>query len=865
MTTLNPMQRLTLHLGLWAARHPWLAIGVVTLLTAIFCVGLGTLRVDASNNAMFGHNDNAQIDYEAFQKEFGREDAVVVAIRSPRIFTSEFMVRLRALHEQLEAKVPWVEEVTSLANVTYVDSADGTVRTSKLGDRWPDQGALPEAIRNDLLKSSLYRRTLLSPDGGTTLLIVRPQTFVTPAALEAAAASGQSGGNALQHLGQSIRAWHDRLDANLGAGAAAKPVPALSAKGGPTPAQPTDATVEDIDLRSLQATGSAPVRLPGSKLVEFNDAVRRIADEFRQEEMEIHISGGPVIDEAHETSVHQDLGLMTGLSLAVVVVALMLQLRSTVGVLVPVLVVGMSLLATLGAMGWIGFPITVVSQALPPIMLTMGVLSSIHMLTTYLQDPEPDFEQAVRNMFHHCGDPVVYTVLTDVLAFLAFSIARLEPIAEFGLMAAFGSMIGLVYTLLLLPALLRIGRIKHDPTHKNIVFFGWLSNIVTPVGLYCHRHYRAVLLATVLLIGLMIPGIWRIQYAHDVLTWFQPEHVLRRDTMAIDAQMQSSIPLEIVIDTRKDEGILTPEFMLGLRSLQDYAASLSNEHLQIGSTNSIVDSIQRVHQVLTGGSGDALPGTRELLHQELLLFEGGGAKEIKRLTDRRYSKARVTVRMAWADAHAFIGLDDKFRTKVVELFGKDVRTTVTGVAYMQSIGALDVIDSMWSSYLLSALLIAGMLFVVLREFKISLASIVPNFLPVWISLGVMGYLGLPVDMFMVLLGGIALAVSVDDTVHFMHTVMRHRRTEGVEIEAAVRTTLKEVGAPLVIASMVTACAFFTFSFSSIIPLSRFGVILSSTLVIALLLDVVVSPALVTGIARLEARRMDKFNKTKVAS
>lgn len=852
MQTSNPIRRFTLALAMWAARSPWLALGAVALLTLAFCAGLTSLRIDASNNAMFGSRDRAQIDYQAFQKEFGREDTVVVAIRSDHVFDADFMPRLRALHKEIEQTVPWVEEVTSLVNVTYVDQADGVVQTSKLGDRWPSQGQVAPELRADILASPLYRRTLLSADGTMTLVAVRPQTHVTQLALDAAARAVGQDGNWLVRLGRSVRQWHDNLDRSLGVAGADKPAPAANVPN--VTAADTEPEFNLDEGGRIPAQETAQLRLPSTQVAEFNAAIRAVAERYRASGLEIRISGGPMIDEAHEDSVHRDAGLMTSLSLLVVIVALAVQLRSVVGVVLPVAVIAASLLTTLGMMGWAGFPITAVSQALPPILLTMGVLSSVHLLTHYLQDPEPDFETAIHNMFTRSGDPVVYTVLTDVLAFLAFSIARLEPISQFGLMAAFGSMLGLVYTILLLPALLRLARVKHRKVHPNSWFFNALTAAVTPIGMYCSRHYRAVLVCTLGLILLMVPGILRIQYAHDVLTWFQPDNVLRVDTLDIDSHMRATVPLEIVIDTGKEEGILTPQFMAGLRTLQDYGNSLSDGRLQVGSTTSIVDSIERVHAVLTAGKDGTLPKTSQLLQQELLLYEGGGAKEIRRLTDRRYSKARVTMRMAWSDAHAYVGLDQRMSRKALEVFGPGVKVTVTGVAYMQSVGALDVIDSMWSSYLLSAALIALMLYVVLKELRISLASIVPNFLPVWVSLGVMGYLGLPVDMFMVLLGGIALAVSVDDTVHFMHTVIRHRRVEGVHITEAVRHTLHEVGAPLVIASVVVACGFFTFAFSSIVPLSRFGLILGSTLVLALVLDMIVSPALVTALSALERQR-----------
>ncbi|RZI42234.1 hypothetical protein EGT07_13520 [Herbaspirillum sp. HC18] len=852
---INPVRRISLLLALWAARNPWSAIGLVALMTIACCSGFSKLRVDASNNAMFGKHDQAQVDYQKFQKEFGREDAVVIGIKSDKIFSGEFMTRLRSLHHDLERSVPWTAEVTSLANAPYVDEHDGVVRTRRLGDRWTER-ELPASIQRDVLESPLYKGALLSADGKMTLIVVRPQTFVTEAALEVARSGRKADGSFFKRLGKSIREWHDGLDEKLGIKPAARRATGVTA---PTAATaPHHGLDDDAGFQfdgKVSAASSSLVRLPGPQTTQFITAIREAMQRHRDDGFELLFSGGPVIEEEHESTIHRDAGVMTVLAAAVAIIALALQLRSVVGVVLPLAVILVSLLATLGMMGWVDFPITVVSQALPPIMLTMGVLSSVHLIAHFLQDREPDFDTAVRNMFEHSGDPVVYTVLTDVLGFLAFTTARLEPINEFGWMAAFGSLVGLLFTILLLPALLRLIPVKRGQPAR-LKYFDVLTAFVVPVGQFCGRHYRVVLIGTVVLISLATPGVARLEYAHDVLSWLEASNPVRTDTLEIDRHMKAMVPLEIVIDTGVDEGILTSDFMENLRTLGIYCNSLSDGTLHVGSTTSIADSIARVHRVLTHGAEGHLPKTSRLLHQELVLYEGGGAKELQRLTDRRYSKARVTMRLAWADAHAYVGLDEKVRKRAAELFGTKAAVTVTGVAYMQAIGALDVIDSMWESYLLAAGLIAVMLVLVLRRIKVSIASLIPNFLPVWIALGLMGYLALPVDMFMVLLGDIALAVSVDDTVHFMHTALRHKRRLSVGISEAIKDTLTEVGAPLVIASVVMACGFYTFALSSIAPLSRFGIVLGCTLLLALILDLVVSPALITMIAKGESMQAE---------
>jgi hypothetical protein len=801
------INRWGLRLALWSVRRPWQAVLVALVLLATLCVGLPMLRVDASNDAIFSGRDRAQAEYTRFRQEFGREDALVLAISSPQVFTGEFMARLHRLHRELEQTVPWVDEVLSLANVGHVDQHEGVLRSGTLRAHWPAAGPVEPVLRQDLLSDPLYRGALLSPDGTMTLVIVRPRAFVTP---------------------QALRAARD-----------APPTPA---------ARPQSEADEHFVLDAGLPSGTAApdIRLPAAELQRFLDSARSVVRRHESEGFAVRLSGGPAIDEAHHATIHHEGAVMTALALAVAIGALALQLRSAMAVALAAGVIVLSLLATFGTMGWLDLRVTVVSQALPPILLTTAVLGLNHLLAHFLQAPEADLEQAVRHMVEHCGVPVIYAVLTDALAFLAFTTARLEPIAQFGWMASFGALAGLLFTFLLLPALLRLLPIRRRHGGREQLFKAF-GRATVALGTWSSRHARWVLAIAAVLALAAVPGIARLKQAHDVLSWLGPGHALRADTLAIDARMQATVPLEIVLDTGRDNGIVTPVFIERLRALQAHAQGLSAGALQVGSTTSIADSIARVHRVLTGEQG-ALPASEALLQQEWLLVEGGGAKAMQRLTDRRYSKARMTIRLAWADAQAYAGLEARLTAKAAELFGPQVRVTVTGMAYLQSLGALDLIGSMWSSYLLAAGLIACMLLLVLRDWRMSLASLLPNFLPVWLALGAMGTLGWPVDMFIVLLGDIALAVSVDDTVHFMHTAMHHRR-RGLPAPQAVRRTLASVGAPLVMGTVVMAGGLSVFTFSSMPPLSHLGLLLAATLVLALALDLTVSPALLGLIGR----------------
>lgn len=789
----NGMQRIA---G-FAFDHPVVSLFFIIALSLGLGAGLPMLQMDSSNESLFQKNDPTLVAYQSFQREFGRNDVVVVAVTTEQPRTAAFMHSLKQLHRDLEERVPWLDDVTSLVNADWMASqGDGGLQVGDLGDLWPEQGSLDAERWTEIISSPLYRDTLVSSDGAMVLLVVRamPQ-FSEPS--EQATQQDFFG--------------------------------------------PQTHTLEE------QTPALGELRLSSVQLNEFAAAIEEVVAEYQRQGMQVRAAGGPLLDKLHHDAIHHDVGVLMSAALATIIIALYLLFRRITAVVIPVVVIGLGLTSIFGLMGWFGIPFTPVTQALPALLLMAGVLDTVHLFGLFYVERRKDVDtrSAILKAVSHSGMAVLFTSLTTAAGFLAFTVARMKPIADFGWLAALGVMLIFVYTLVLLPAFIRIilGRVSASDKATHSLWPRLTQKMVqlAAVGV---RHPLKVMAFVLLLIAAAVPGVMKIEFSYDVLNWFPEDTPIRVDTLAIDDKIQATVPLEVIVDTGEKDGILTPAFMTALREFQDYAESFDPGTVKVGRATSIVDVLERIHSQLANVPLDqAIPDSQNLIHQEMLLYESGGPREITRLIDRDFTKARMTLRLAYADGREMVPLRETLESKALEVFAGLGEVSVTGTVDLVATGTVDLITSMTDSYLFAAITISLMLIILWKSVKLGVLAMIPNFIVIYLALGVMGYTGMDINLITVLLGGIALGLAVDDTVHLINGIQHKLRQAGETLENAVSETIKVIAPLLLITSAVLAAGFSLFSLSMMSALQSFGILLAFTILLAFLFDLLVVPAI----------------------
>ena len=306
--------------------------------------------------------------------------------------------------------------------------------------------------------------------------------------------------------------------------------------------------------------------------------------------------------------------------------------------------------------------------------------------------------------------------------------------------------------------------------------------------------------------------------------------------------------LELVVDTGEENGLYDPELLRSMDSLTEFSSRFINyEGVQlVGKTFSVVDILKETHQALNENRPEfySIPDDRNLVAQELLLFENSGSEDLEDVVDGRFSMARFTFKTRNDDAARYVSVLADIETEAQRLIGGQAKLTVTGRRALFTSMIDKMMADMRESYLIAGVVITIMMMILIGSFRIGVLSMAVNFLPILITLGlVMGLVtGISLDVHNLVIGSISLGLAVDDTIHFFHNFRRYFAETG-NVREAVRQTLLTTGRAMLFTTIVLVLGFWLFMASTLKLNFNFGLLTGLTLIFALLSDFFLAPAL----------------------
>ncbi|MCI5219575.1 MAG: RND transporter, partial [Candidatus Electrothrix sp. LOE2] len=479
---------------------------------------------------------------------------------------------------------------------------------------------------------------------------------------------------------------------------------------------------------------------------------------------------------------------------------------------------------------------------------------SVHILAIFfhrLRHNKGDKAEAVEYAVGHSGLAVLMTSLTTAGGLLSFSTADVAPVADLGIYAAAGVMLALLYTLVLLPSLLALIPLKEKKkkkkeTHKTT---SRLDTMLSAIGHFATGNPKAILAVTVLIFIVSIIGITRIKFSHDIVRWYQKDAPIRIASETIDEEMRGSIALEIVLDTGKVNGLYDPDLLQRIDSSIGYVEQLRKGEIFAGKAWSITTILKEIHQALNENRPEfyTVPDNPDLIPQEFLLFENSGSDDLEDVTDSQFSKARFTIKVPFRDAVAYTDFIQTVNEHFQRTF-PELKITTTGMTSIIFQTMARVIRSMAKSYIIALIVITALMILLIGKLRTGLLSMIPNLLPIFLTLGIMGWFHVPLDLFTMLVGSISIGLAVDDTIHFMHNFRRYFEQSG-DAKQAVMETLHSTGRAMLITTCVLSLGFFIFMFANMNNLFNFGWLTGFTIITALLADYFIAPALLVLVNR----------------
>ncbi|MGD9217501.1 MAG: MMPL family transporter, partial [Desulfobacteraceae bacterium] len=755
--------------------------------------------IDTRDESFFHDDDPTLLAYNEFRDTFGQDDTFIIALKPQNGLTPEVMQSLFSLHRELESSVPYLDEVYSLVNARIVRAEGDTLIVEALMQAPPQTEIQLRQLLKRVDRYPLYDNLLISKDRSIVFILVKAQALIR-----------LSDNNAMAD---------------------------------------NDTMADDDAMAGFSEDGSAPqtaaTYLSNDQNMEINEVIHKAAAKYLGREIEFHFAGTAAFVAEIQKGILKDIGMMVPLSFVVITLFLMLLFRRLSGVVYPAITVALSLVSCLGIMAMAGIPISNAIQILPTFLIVVGIGDSVHILTIFYRNyrASGDKRRAIVDAVGFAGLPVLMTSLTTAMGLLSFVWADVAIIAQLGYIAPVGVMLAFLYTVFLLPALIAIFPVRRPKAAGDRHLLP--DRIFDAIAGTTTAHPLLVAVVCTCILSAAVWGALSVKFSHNSLNWLPADAPIRQSTQFLDRVNGGTVMLEVTIDSGLSGGMHNPDLLHRIDAAVQAIPSMSVHDIRAAKATSLGDVLKEIHRGLNQDRQEfyTVPDTRQLIAQELLLFESSGSDDLEEVTDSEYQISRLSILAPVKDAILYKDYVDQIETYLKQqLPDQTIRLTGHMVIFVQMIKHF--ITSMAKSYIIALVVITLLMVLLIGRIGIGLMSMIANIAPVVCIFGLMGVAGIPLDMATILIGSIVLGLVVDDTIHFLHH-FRKAYDETLDLQAAVRETLRTTGRALVITSLVLSGGFFIFTASFLNSNVRFGWLTGCAVLLALAADFFLVPALLT--------------------
>ena len=572
---------------------------------------------------------------------------------------------------------------------------------------------------------------------------------------------------------------------------------------------------------------------------EVTDYLYELVADAREKHTSIdyHLTGEIILNRAMSDAINDEMAILGPIALGTMLLVALVLIRSIWGTLAIVLMLVAVIPSALGFAGWAGLRLFGESGAALFVLMAVTVAHSVHIIEGMaggLRQGMARTEAAIHTLQVNVW-PVFLTSLTTAIGFLSLNFADMPPFRVMGNIVAFGAMCAFAFSVTLLPAFLSILPIRAWKMHENKQdFFDRLSRFVI--------SYRMILLCSFgALTVLLIAGISRIELRENWLELLDESYEFRQSTDFLSENFSGVETYEYSLDSGREGGITDIEYLKQVDAFAEwYRAQPEFAHIF-----SIADIMKRLNKNLHGDDPDyyALPNDPELAAQYLLLYEFSlpVGRDLNNLIDYDRKATRVTVSLKSMSSLEKINLDNRARAWLQQN-APSLETAATGVSVVGAHSIQRNIEGMLLGTFLAMAIVSLLLFAVFRSIRLGLVSLIPNFIPAAMAIGLWGYLVGEVGVAASVVTAIAFGIIVDDTIHFMTKYTENRKAGKLPSES-VQMAFRSVGRALFITTIVFGLGFMVFGASGMSTNQALGLLVGITVIIALLADFLFLPPL----------------------
>ncbi len=583
------------------------------------------------------------------------------------------------------------------------------------------------------------------------------------------------------------------------------------------------------------------------------DSIYKITKAFEtKQHTEVRLSGLPLIRTVMAVKVADELKLFLKISFLLTGLILFLFFRSLGAVLMSMVVVAIGVIWSVATIVLMGYKITLLTGLIPSLVVVIGIPNCVYFISKYHTEyaKHRNKTRALVRMIQRMGIVTLFTNITAAIGFGVFCFTNSAILKEFGAVAGLNIMLIFLISFIFLPAVLSY---LPAPKTKHISYreSGLFNKVLTLLTTLVFKYRRSVYVVTIILVLLSIVGMTRLQSVGYMLDDIPHTDKLYTDLKFFEKNFKGVMPLEIEVDTKKKNGVINLQTLSKLDELTQLIAAQPD----FARPLSVVEGIKFAKQAYYNGdsSNYAVPNQFDLgfLAPYLRMKAPAGStanttfsKLVNSFMDSTKQVARVSVNMADVGSKRLPILLDSLRPQVNRIFDSSKYTvTFTGTSVIFQEGTRFIISGLTESILLAFVLIMACMLYLFRSWRMLLISLIPNIIPLVVTAGVMGWLGVPLKPSTVLVFSVALGIAIDVTIRFLVNFKQELPHHDLNISETVKQTIHETGLSIIYTSLILFAGFMIFSFSEFGGTKALGWLTSLTLIVAMVTNLTILPAL----------------------
>jgi predicted RND superfamily exporter protein len=594
---------------------------------------------------------------------------------------------------------------------------------------------------------------------------------------------------------------------------------------------------KDGTTAMISARLTPKVNDDSDKSLEIMELVNEIlAPERERTGYKYWLNGGPPLNEAFVVIGTNDATTFTPMIILISMILLFVLFRRISGSLIPIGVVIFTFLTILAVQVLLGYKLNNFTANLPVFVVAIGIADAVHVYSIWLMHKKEgeDNTLAVLHSMEKNFLPIFLTSLTTAIGFATLTISAVVPVFTLGIATASGAILAFIISVVWLPSVL----LTLKKEIKSEIVKATKSKKPIGYGKFIVENDKKIAFVTTIIFGVIALGLMHVKVDSNTIRYFDKSVDIRKSAEFIMKNLTGPMTYEIVIDSGKKNGIKDPLF---LKTVEMFYQEFQESYPEVRHMTSLMDVIKRFNRVVN--HEDDIPNNQNLIAQYLLLYSLSlpQGMEINDKMDIGEQMLRVSAQVDIVDTSKdleMINFVSNWWDKTP--YSASVQGQTAMFAYMQS----DVTDTLIYSLSLAILLVSIVMLMIFKQIRIVWVFLLPNILPVILVVGLMGWIGISIDIGVAIAGAIIIGVAVDDTIHFLVKYF-DARERGLSLEDSFDEVLKYAGKAILFTTIILSLAFSIFAFSLFAPNQNFGIVTAFALIVALIVDLLLLPALLS--------------------